>query len=244
MCNPWDPIAQKRHRQLVQGHDTTFFKLLLPTILKVLQEQKDHSTFRILDVGCGTGFLTRILAEHTCYVVGVDPSTVSANIATEYTSENGNVAIESCSIEDYGENCEGWFDFAIAHMSFQAIENLDPALMSISRSLKTSGGLLFSIPHPCFWALIKAEIGQDGYLYHIPSSHENSLCVGNDSVVPVPYFHRPLRSYGTVLNKTGFVIERIIEPFPDDELMKSYRRPWVYPGFLMMLCRKVKRCGG
>ena len=238
MCNPWDKLARPRHLELVEGKDITFSEVLLPVILQTLKEQEKSGDFSVLDIGCGTGFLTRVLAGLAHRVAGIDSSKASIRIAEEHTEGMQNVSVEHLSLEDYARRDRGQFDFVLAHMSLQAIEDLALAINSVSICLKEEGRFLFSIPHPCFWALVKEEISRDDYSYHVCSRHANSFKLEGDIVIEVPYFHRPLEVYSSELSRSGFLIEKMIEPFPDDELMQQYRRSWFFPGFIFFLCRK------
>lgn len=241
MDDAWDKLAPFRHYQTVEQTDFTFSEVLLPSLFDVLKRQANHGTFTVLDVGCGTGFLMRVLANQVHRIVGIDPSAISIKMAKETLCEKSNATVEQKTIQEYAINHENQFDFAIAHMSLQALQHLDTALESVSVCLKDQGGFLFTIPHPCFWALIKDEIAQQGYSYHVSSSHMYSFPVSDDRVIQVPYFHRPLETYSSALSSAGFVIEQMIEPYPTVELMRRYRREWTYPGFLMALCRNGGR---
>ena len=238
MSNSWDQLALHRHAYLKEGKDKTFKDLLLPKIKEILREASDINNLEVLDVGCGTGFLTEIISHQVKKVVGIDSSQQSIDVAKKHVSDNENIQVECVSIEDFAPKHSNEFNFAIAHMTLQTIENLDEAILGISTVLKSHGKFLFSIPHPCFWASIKSEIGNNNYKYHIQSAHENTFYFSEDLQISVPYFHRSLEAYSLALKRNGFSIMQIYEPFPTDELMKKYDRPWFSPGFLFMLCRK------
>jgi 2-polyprenyl-3-methyl-5-hydroxy-6-metoxy-1,4-benzoquinol methylase len=51
------------------------------------------SDFVVLDIGCGTGFLTEILSYHVKKIIGVDPSKVSISIAKNYAGKIQNLVI-------------------------------------------------------------------------------------------------------------------------------------------------------
>lgn len=241
MTEAWDLNAPIRHKQLIDRKDITFWEILLPEILKVLKGLDGYDSFSVLDAGCGTGILSHILSAHVARVTGIDPSSVSISIAQDYAREDQNVTLQCVGIEEFGPLHTGEFDFALGHMVLQAIEPLSLALESISMCTRARGVFVFSIPHPCFWAIVKNEFDQTNYSYRIPSYYQIPFPVSSDSnpfPSRIPYFHRPLEIYSTELFKAGFVIERLQEPFPSDELMKAYARPWIYPGFLIVVCRK------
>ena len=239
MTNPWDQIAKQRHDQLEAGDDDTFNELLLPQLNKILQGINNLSAFKVLDVGCGTGFLTEILSHEVNKIIGIDSSQESISKAREYTKGIKKAKVECISVEKFAEKNLGKFDLAIAHMTLQAIEHLEDAISNVSIVLKTNGWFIFSIPHPCFWSAIKNTIGNDDFQYHIPSTHTNIFRFGDNLQFEVPYFHRSLEVYSSTLRRNGLSIMDIFEPFPNEALMNKYRRPWFSPGFIFILSRKM-----
>ena len=240
MENPWDQIAEHRHYQLVSGEDHTFNELLLPQLNEILRDLDNIIDYKVIDIGCGTGFLTEILSHQVKRIVGIDPSQKSISIAKDYVKDIQNAWVECVSIEDFAQHHREEFDLAIAHMTLQAIEDLDKAISGISNTLKTNGWFIFSIPHPCFWHNIKSKVGDDNFHYHIPSIHENTFRFSEDLQFEVPYFHRSLDSYCSTLRSYDLSIIDIYEPFPDETLMKKYLRPWFAPGFMFVLSKKIQ----
>jgi len=244
MQTAWDKNAEQRHRQMIEGKDISFSRLLLPEILRLLHSFGGYASFSVVDVGCGTGVLTRILARQVQEVVGVEPSSTSVRIAREYTKNDANVSIEASTIQDCQALAPDSFDLAIAHMVLQTMDPLDRPLEVIAGALKQSGIFMFTVPHPCFWAEIRSYINKSEYSYNIPSTHQIPFTITTVSEpLPsfVPYYHRPLETYSTALGRSGFLIEQIREPFPDQNLLREYSRPWKYPGFLLLVCRKQTR---
>lgn len=237
--SPWDQLAPHRHNQLEGGEDPTFTEVFLPRIFEILGRINGLEGFDVLDVGCGTGHLTRILSEHVGSIVGIDPSSASISIAVETARTGPDLEFQCVSIEDYAKEHSGRFDLVIAHMTLHAVEDLDEVLQGMSGVLRQDGWALYSIPHPCFWSLIKAEIGEDDFQYHLESSHVNSFRFADDRIITVPYYHRSLQTYSYDLRSNGFCLVQVDEPLPSPDTMKLYERPWIYPGFLFLLCRKL-----
>jgi SAM-dependent methyltransferase len=240
MDSAWDQSAPYRHSQLSAGTDVTFSKVLLPVIVDALTEQENHTTFSVLDVGCGTGVLTGVLAQYVRAIVGIDPSAVSTGIASEHGRRVGNLTIERSDIDTYAKASAEEFDLAVAHMTLHTIRHLGPTLIAIASVLKPGGLFFFTVPHPCFWALITAS-RDSRPPYNIESPLHNTFCFDGETRINVPYYHRSLDGYSTALSRAGFSIQRLMEPFPSSEVMKLYPRPWVYPGFLFVMCRRGQR---
>ena len=243
VINPWDQLAPHRHKQLKEGRDITFANVLLPKLKDILCRIDNIERFRVLDIGCGTGFLTEILSHDVKEIMGIDPSQKSISIAKDYVDGNKKIELQCVSIEEFALKHSDEFDLALAHMTLQAIKDMDKAIADVSVVLRANGWFLFSIPHPCFWSLIKSDVGDENFHYHKSSSHENIFRFSEDLRISVPYFHRSLESYSSALSSNGFSILFFSEPFPPDDLMTKYHRPWFYPGFLFVLCRKCESTG-
>jgi len=241
MLTAWDINARKRHSQILEGKDISFSEVLIPKLLEQIENIPDRAMFSVLDVGCGTAVLTRVISVHFRHVVGIDPSQESIRIAREYVGKSANVIIECATISEFAKTNRSPFDLSVANMTLQAIELLPPALASISNVLKPGGAFIFSVPHPCFWANHRSEIVSSGYRYYAPASYEIPFTISNDPEPlpsPIPYYHRSLEAYSTELYDAGFTIEKIYEPFPDSQLMAKYPTQWQYPRFIIFNCRK------
>ena len=248
MDDIWDRIAIHQYRRLNEGQDVTFHNVFLPAIMKILQGEDKFNSFHVLDVGCGTGYLTGILSRYAQKIVGIDKSVVSIEIAYQHNKSLTNIYFELSSIEEYSVTHVQQFDFVISHLALHVIENLRITLQSISTVLKRGGAFVFSIPHPCFWALTKniglwtlaskEEINKD-YNYHISSAQVNAMVCDDNEIIITPHFHRSLEIYTSELNNNGFVIEKMLEPIPELNVMQEHNKnPWPYPRFLFMACRK------
>jgi len=238
----WDINASFRHTQILEGKDITFSKLSLPEILGLVQSLDGYGSFSVLDVGCGTGILTQIIARYVRRVVGIDPSNKSVLIAREYTKGDENVTIECASIEEYARDHPSQFDLVVAHMTLQTVNSLQLVLRSTAHVLKRTGTFVFSIPHPCFFAEHTDFDCKSDYQYHIPALCEIPFTISRDPIpLPsrVPYHHRPLEVYSSALLRAGLCIVEIREPFPSSELMKEYPVPWKYPHVLIGVCSRL-----
>ena len=64
----WDRIAQRRQNQIELGMDLSFRYILLPSVTRLLHA---CDLERVLDLGCGTGGLTKELAELSTEVLAL-----------------------------------------------------------------------------------------------------------------------------------------------------------------------------
>lgn len=232
LVEAWDNNAAHRHAQILSGHDLTFDNITTPFFLTKIKEQKNYSALKILDVGCGTGVLTNLIAEHVKKVVAIDHSPLSIQIAQGFT-HNTNINFVCESIEDF--SLEGDFDIAIANMAFHSIDNIDTALKNIYISLKPNGKLIFSLPHPFFYPerkRLKEIFKSTGYEYDKPSFHKIPFTISLEPDPlpnPIPYFHRPESLYDSLLIQNGFWVTEKIVPLPSRELIRKYKNKWDAP---------------
>lgn len=102
---------------------------------------------RIIEVGCGSGYLTTYLAHHGARAVGVDVSAGMLDLARRRARVNGvedNTEFFDAAIETLGEP-DGSFDAVIANQVLHHLE-IEPAMANISRLLKPGGVALFAEP--------------------------------------------------------------------------------------------------
>lgn len=149
IAHEWDRIAVYRSDQIRSGKDISYEHVLIPSVLDVI-EACDRS--KVLDVGCGCGFLTTRLAESAQQVTGIDISSKSIQLAKTNCRESNNIDFTEGAIEDFRlEYVGNPFSLAVANMSLMAMLRLDAALGSLFRLIRPGGHLAFTITHPCFW---------------------------------------------------------------------------------------------
>ncbi|QOR68040.1 class I SAM-dependent methyltransferase [Cytobacillus suaedae] len=199
--------------------------LLNPTIFSLVEEVEGNS---ILDAGCGEGYLSRILAKKGAIVTAVDYSKNMLEIARRRTTSD-------LSIEYHHGNCEkldflknSTFDMIVSNMVMMDLADYGAALNEMHRLLKEDGYFIFSILHPCFvtpkswW--VRDSQGRKQYWrlenYFHEGVYEQMLPV--DAEEKVVFYHRTLTSYFKTFQKTGFILEELIEPKPSEEMLEKY----------------------
>jgi 2-polyprenyl-3-methyl-5-hydroxy-6-metoxy-1,4-benzoquinol methylase len=101
----------------------------------------------VLDIACGTGYGTNLLAEKANRVIGADVSLESINYATDHYQRSNLQYIKASVEEDiFSENA---FDIVC---SFETIEHLDDVtrekfFVNIKKWLKPNGQLFISTPN-------------------------------------------------------------------------------------------------
>lgn len=183
-----------------------------------------------LDIGCGEGHNTRLLAARGARMTGVDISTTFVRHAAAVPEPAIPYAAGSAEELPFAS---GRFDFATAFMSLMDVPNPDAALQEAFRILKPGGFLQFSITHPCFnlphrrlrrdeaGLAYAVEIG--GYFDGAGGRIERWLfqsapAEAKEGLAPfeIPLFHRPLSDWLNALIGVGFVLEFLGEPRADE----------------------------
>ena len=74
VANEWDKIALLRQKQIESKKDTSFHQILLPNISKQIELIENASQKKLIDLGCGSGYLTNYLSLSVKETVGIDLS--------------------------------------------------------------------------------------------------------------------------------------------------------------------------
>lgn len=192
----------------------------------------------VLDVGCGEGIVSRALAGRGARVVGVDPT--RALVAHAEAAERANPTRAVYRIDD-GSSLQTVPDDSVdgvtAALSLNNIADLDAALHSVRRVLRPGGFLVFTVPHPCFDAPATETFATPGGLRRAVgdyfaeglwrSPHPHSVRrAGN--------YHRTISAYVTAVLGHGFVLRRLDEPAPSDEIRAEAPHRLGLPPFLVI----------
>src|SRR5437773_3136623 len=103
-----------------------------------------------LDIGCGDGYNTRLLARRGARVSAIDIADVFIQHAKAVESDEPlgiDYRVASAVDLPFGDAA---FDFATGFMSFMDVPETHLVLTEAYRVLKPAGFLQFSISHPCF----------------------------------------------------------------------------------------------
>lgn len=201
----WDAIASARDEQISSGKDHSANKILAPSIIKHIPECNS-----LIDIGCGTGWLTELLVTKSTRVTGIDPSKTSIAIARERHG-GPSITYNNDSIESFSTKAEK-FDAAVSNMAASCAPDLDSFFISSRAILKQKSLYILTIPHPCFWPLYW------GYASHPQFNYNNSIAVEGEFKIQAEstkfmttHFHHPLERYISILYSSGFTIESISE---------------------------------
>ena len=226
----WDANAEVWTRLARQGYDVYRDHFNTPAFFDMLPEV---TGLEGLDIGCGEGHNTRLLAQRGAFLKAIDVSEVFIRHAREaelLTPLEIDYRVASALDLPFPEAA---FDFATGFMSFMDIPDAPRLLAESFRVLKPGGFLQFSILHPCFdtphrrnlrdaeGTTYAIEVG--GYFDNLRGEIAEWLFVAAPAEVKeglpnfkIPRFTRTISQWLNLLLETGFVLERVEEPRPSD----------------------------
>ena len=200
----------------------------------------------VLDLGCGYGHnCIDFIKRGASYVLGLD---ISEKMLSVSRNESANKNIEYIHM-DMAEisKMSHKFDLTYSSLAFHYIEDFRKLSQDIYSLLNKGGYLLYSQEHPIMTATL------DGNCHWNKDENGNkvSFTFSNYSqggmrkvhwyIDDVVKYHRPMGEIVTTLAKTGFVIEKLVEPIPKDwaiEKLPSIKKELLKPNFLIIKARK------
>ena len=231
IAREWDKIAQLRYWQIASGKDLSFSHILLPTIQTLVE---DCSLESVLDIGCGTGQLTRELANVSGKLTAVDPSARSIDIARRTCFSSGNVSFYVGTVEEFARNWSGSpFNIAVANMTLMTCLDLEALVRAVATVVAPDGCFVATITHPWFWPQYRGYANAGWFNYHQEIVLEGPFSISAEiSDYVTTHVHRPLATYLNSLSQFGFRLDRIMEPYPREEIQALYPDRWRFPRFL------------
>lgn len=200
----WD-AATSRDLMEATAEDGDFAKrhLVNEAVFRLLG---DVGELRVLDAGCGNGYLTRMLAQRGANVVGVEPANSMVGFCREKEAElrQGVTYIQAdlTRLPELGEP----FDAVVCSMVLMAIPDWKPALRACVEALRPGGRLVFAIVHPAFERLQDAWAEHSEY--RVDRYLEEYEIVGPNATD----FHRPISAYLNELCSLGCRLREVVEP--------------------------------
>jgi ubiquinone/menaquinone biosynthesis C-methylase UbiE len=218
----WDRQAERLAANIGDQGDRNREVLLNPVIFDLLGEVAGR---RILDAGCGEGYLSRLLASRGATVVAVDYSEYMIRIARARTPPGLSVEYHYANCENLGFLPGGSFDLIVSNMVMQDLADLCSALSEMHRLLRPRGWFILSISHPCFVTPSAGWVrDNDGKKLHwaVDRYFEEGPHEQNWPPYELIWFHRTLTTYFRALKKTGFIIEDFVEPTPAQDKLEKF----------------------
>ncbi|MEI6396743.1 MAG: class I SAM-dependent methyltransferase [Candidatus Taylorbacteria bacterium] len=224
----WGNVAGWYDNLLEKSPDSYQEKVILPNLLRIVDPKPGQ---KILDIACGQGYFSRILAKNGAQVTGCDISSELIELAKKNSPKEITyfVAPAEKIIDPDTANAEKSFDTAIIVLAIQNIEDMRAAFSESARLLKspdsklgTTGRLIIVINHPIFripqnssWEWDAKAHKQyrriDSYMTDNKIKIDMAPGGGAKGKAQTISFHRPLQGYFKALNSAGFAVTRLEE---------------------------------
>ena len=250
----WDKNAENWTKLVRLGYDRCRNLINTPAFFKMLPSVKG---LKGLDIGCGEGYNTRMVAKQGADLTAIDISETFINFAKDLEKANPlGIKYQIASVVElpFPEN---HFDFIIATMSLMDVANTEKAIAEAFRVLKSGGFFQFSISHPFATGGWNWERDKNGrkiglitkdYFKRVDGEIEEWIfgaapkeITNNMEKFRVPRFHHTLSDWLNMLIKAGFILEEFSEPHIEEEKLRDHPEEYdslIAPLLLIIRCRK------
>lgn len=199
--------------ELAPEHATR--KLLLDPVL--LAEAGDVSAMRILDLGCGEGRFSRLLAARGADTIGIDPIRRLVEAATEAGDASQSY------LQGDGEHlpfADESFDVVVAYLCLIDIPDFRAAIRESARVLRHGGRFLVANVSNLASTSEEPVYDDAGRFLHytVDRYQEERPLTLEWAGLRIRNWHRPLSAYLEAYLGAGLTLRRYLEPMPDESL--------------------------
>lgn len=205
----------------------------------ILGALKSERNLKILDAGCGEGYLCRKLAKKGHCLFGIDFSKKLIESAKNLEKKKPLGIKYFCGDFRKTDFPSSFFDAVFCHHTINEIPNPEKAFQEFSRILKRKGKLLCLFLHPCFDFEPK-KLNSLKYFQKKKIKKAGYSANGVKSPSPYFYLHLPLSEWISLLIKSGFSITNIKEPHPSFKILKKkwWKENFRVPRFILIEAKK------
>jgi trans-aconitate methyltransferase len=175
----WDAAAYDEKHAFVWRLAADLLELLAP-----------RAGERILDLGCGTGHLTRRIADSGAAVMGLD---IDTGMIEQARRHYPGLRFEQGDAADFTvtKPCDAVFSNAALHWVLDA----EGAVRCIARALRPGGRFV-------------AEFGGKGNVASVLAAVQASLADHGHGGIPSPWYYPSVGEYATLLERHGLEVRR------------------------------------
>ncbi len=190
----------------------------------------DVAGLDVLDAGCGPGVYAQELVSRQARVVAGDISARMRELATARLGGRANVI--ELDLSTRLPLADGAFDMINAPLCLDYVRNWDQAFSEFFRVLRPGGIVVMSAAHPAF----DAEYFNTSAYFDVEPVE--ATWNGFGEAFRMNSYRRPLSAFLNPAIKSGFRIDRMLEPLPTEQFKtadpRRHARLMHRPSFLMM----------
>jgi SAM-dependent methyltransferase len=202
----WDPALYERNARFVSELGAPVLELLAP-----------RPGERVLDLGCGDGFLTERLRALGCEVVAVDASAEQVEAARRRGLDARVARAEALPFA-------AEFDAVFSNAALHWVKDARAAIAGVARALRPGGRFV-------------AELGGEGCVAAIRTALGAALARrGLDAAALDPWFFPSAEAYAALLEQGGFALRSVAlfprpTPLPGDvsAWLETFAQPFLAP---------------
>jgi ubiquinone/menaquinone biosynthesis C-methylase UbiE len=186
-------------------------------------------TNKIIDVGCGEGYLTRILSKKGRVITGTDKSKAMIRQAIDADALNQYLITDAISMPcDDNE-----FDIAISCFvsNYISSDNLSTFYQEIARVVRPNGKFVFAMPNPK--TVLSIDFGssmqylrQDIDSFKYVENRNKSFCATLTTIegllLNVKYIHTPLEEHLRHILNAQLNVEKTVFPKASTKLVQQF----------------------
>src|SRR3990172_2749530 len=235
----WEGLGDAWVRFVRGGFDYYREYLNSPALLRLIGPVRGLD---VLDLGCGEGYHSRILARRGANVTGIDatPAFMAAAKEEEWRRPLGVRYLVADGARLRGIPTRS-FDVVASFMAVMAIEDYRGAIRQAGRVLRPGGRFVFSIPHPCFDTIFRGGRRVSGWVRRGGVPHAGPALYfrvddyfrtglygftwslrGTEATFVNRSWHFTLQDLSTALLDAGFLVRRLVEPRPVPGGVRAY----------------------
>lgn len=158
---------------------------------------------RVLDVGCGEGWLVRDLEKEGAIATGIDASAPLIDAARAAHDSGDYACITYEQLVNDASVMAGPFDLIVCNFALLD-DRVESLLEALARRLPASGVILVQTVHP--WAAVGDAPYDDGW------HTESWSAFGETFGTPMPWYFRRIGSWVSVARNARLVVDRLDEP--------------------------------
>jgi 2-polyprenyl-3-methyl-5-hydroxy-6-metoxy-1,4-benzoquinol methylase len=227
ISHEWDLIAEERLKDRQEKKDKSYETILKPSIISKI---KNNDLNYVLDVGCGSGELTKEISLFSKRIKAIDISPKSIELALKYNNSK-NIEYLLSDVENFESKEE--FTLAYSNMALMDIQEIKVVLQNVFHSLKNNSKFIFTITHPAFWPIYWNYQNENNFNYLENKAIIKEFKTQNKTFngLKTRHFHRPISTYLTTAIQVGFQIKDCIE-------LADVEKKYWYPRFLLIELEK------